>query len=207
MIYFKNPKKYLGMDFIDINIPENLAQLNAYYKTREEIFCKEQKLFQVSDMDVKDKEAIPIIAINHYLGSPDEVVGVVRIYEEKSREWFGGRLAVTKEYRTFSKYVCPNLFSSSSISPLYNMSVAAGLIYRAVSLANYLGCDKFSAYVQEQNVKLFERLNWKIIQEVDLHGVKHFLMEAILDAYPATPIYTHSESSHLKSISNITKVA
>lgn len=206
MIYFKNAKKCLGMDFIDINIPENLTQLEAYYKTREQIFCKEQGLFNKTDKDEKDKESIPIIAINHYLGSPDEVVGVVRIYEEKEREWFGGRLAVTKDYRTFSKYVCPNLFSQQSISPLYSMSVAAGLIYRAVSLANYLGCDKFFAYVQEQNVKLFKRLNWKVVQEVDLHGVTHFLMEAILEAYPATPIYTHSESN-LKSISKINKVA
>lgn len=189
MIYFETDKKERGLNFIAINIPNNLAQLNAYYKTRNTIFCKEQGLFQESDYDTYDQQAIPIVAINHYLGSPDEVVGVVRIYEKKDREWFGGRLGVLKEHRSFSKFICPNLFKKGAVSPLYQMSVAASLIYRAVSLANYLGCDKFSAYVQEQNVKLFQRLHWNVIKEKEVYGVKHYLMEANLEAYPATPIF------------------
>ncbi len=194
MIYFEKDKKYSGLDFIDINIPSDKAQLTAYFETRKKIFCKEQGLFQVSDYDDKDVHAIPIIAVNHYLGTPDSVVGVVRIYEENKREWFGGRLGVIKEYRSFSKYICPNLFKEKDVSALYQMSVAAGLIYRAVSLANYMGCDKFSAYVQEQNVKLFQRLHWDIEAEIDLHGIKHFLMKANLAAYPAVPVYASSDS-------------
>jgi len=138
----------------------------------------------------RDLKAIPIIATNHYLGTPDQVVGVVRIYEEKKGEWLGGRLGVAKEYRTFSKFICPHLFKSNQISALYYMSIAAGLIYRAVSLANFIGCHKFSAYVQEQNVKLFKRLHWSVIEATEMNGKTHFLMEADLDAYPATPIYT-----------------
>ena len=189
MIYFKTHKKDTGLDFIDINIPNNKRQLKSYYQTRETIFCKEQNLFKNSDIDTYDTSAIPIIAVNHYLGSPDEIVGVVRIYEDKNREWFGGRLGVIKEYRSFSKFICPNLFKNQDISALYQMSIAAGLIYRAVSLANYLGCDKFSAHVQQQNVKLFERLQWNVVREIDSYGIKHFLMEADLNAYPPTPIY------------------
>ncbi|MBF2709688.1 MSMEG_0567/Sll0786 family nitrogen starvation N-acetyltransferase [Flavobacterium soyangense] len=198
MIYFEKDKKYTGLDFIDINIPSDNAQLAAYYETRKLIFCEEQGLFQVSDYDDKDVNAIPIIAVNHYLGTPDNVVGVVRIYEENKREWFGGRLAVIKEYRSFSKFICPNLFKEKNVSALYQMSVAAGLIYRAVSLANYMGCDKFSAYVQEQNVKLFQRLHWVIEEEIYLHGVKHYLMNANLEAYPAVPIYSNSAVSNSK---------
>lgn len=205
MIYFEKDKKYTGLDYIDINLPKNDVQLATYYKTRRSIFCEEQAIFSNSDYDNQDKKAIPIIAVNHYLGAPDAVVGVVRIYEEKKREWFGGRLGVIKEYRTFSKFVCPNLFAKQNVSPLYQMSVAAGLIYRAVSLANYIGCDKFSAHVQEQNVKLFQRLQWNKIEEIDIHGVKHFLMEADLNAYPATPIYAASvlELEYLEQLSKV----
>ncbi len=207
MIYFEKDQKFTGLDFIDINIPSDDMQLHAYFKTRKAIFCDEQKLFKTSDFDAKDKQAIPIIAVNHYLGAPDDVIGVVRIYEEREREWFGGRLGVDKAYRSFSKFVCPNLFKQQNkISALYKMSVAAGLIYRAVSLANYIGCDKFSAYVQEKNVKLFKRLHWHVIEEVQLHGTKHFLMEADLEAYPPTPIYATAATNY-KWLNQIPKVA
>ncbi len=205
MIYFQTKKKDTGLNFIDINIPDNQKQLDAYYNTRKTIFCQEQGLFLDDDIDIHDASAIPIIAINHYLGSPDEIVGIVRIYQNKDREWFGGRLGVIKEYRSFSKFICPNLFKGREVSALYKMSIAAGLIYRAVSLANYLGCNTFSAHVQKQNVKLFQRLQWNIIEETIIYGVKHFLMEADLKAYPSTPIYTKSLTNN--SLIGLEKVA
>lgn len=206
MIYFQTKKQDLGQDYIDINVPVYNTQLEAYYKIRRTIFCEEQQIFSGTDYDEKDYRSIPIIAVNHYCGSPDEIVGVVRIYEDKKREWFGGRLGVIKEYRSFSKFVCPNLFKERKVSAWYTMSIAAGLIYRAVSLANYIGCDKFSAYVQEQNVKLFKRLHWNVIEETTIQGVKHFLMEADLEAYPATPIYASSLVNN-KSLRKLLKVA
>ncbi|KAA1243131.1 MSMEG_0567/Sll0786 family nitrogen starvation N-acetyltransferase [Aquimarina sp. RZ0] len=205
MIYFRTQKKDTGLDFIDINIPSNKSQLDAYYETRKIIFCEEQGLFKGSDFDSYDTSAIPIVAINHYLGSPDEIVGVVRIYREKEQEWFGGRLGVMKEYRSFSKFICPNLFRGREVSALYHLSVAAGLIYRAVSLAHYLGCTKFSAYIQEQNVKLFQRLHWNIIEEINSYGIKHFLMEADLSAYPPAPIHTTALDKNI--LINLQKVA
>ncbi len=206
MIYFKTDKKDRGLDFIRITIPNSDTQLEAYYATRRSIFCDEQGVFVDSDADEYDLRAIPIIAANHYLGSPDEVIGVVRIYEGKEREWFGGRLGVSKDYRSFSKFICPHLFAAYTASPLYQMSVAASLIFRAVSLANHIGCDKFSAYVQEQNVKLFRRLHWHTIREVTLHGRKHFLMEADLESYPATPIYATS-FANTAILAELSKVA
>lgn len=205
MIYFETKKKDKGLEFIDINIPADESQLESYYQTRRDIFCKEQGIFQDSDYDDNDYCSIPIIAINHYCGAPDDVVGVVRIYEEKEGEWFGGRLGVVKDYRSFSKFVCPNLFNQKEVSALYKMSIAAGLIYRAVSLANYIGCTKFSAHVQEQNVKLFKRLHWNVMEEINIYGVKHFLMEADLEAYPATPIYAASLAT--KELKTLLKVA
>ena len=192
MIYFESSKKNTGMDFIDINIPTDISKLQDYYTLRRAIFCEEQQLFNVDDYDKKDALAIPIVALKHYLGAPDKVIGCVRIYEESERHWFGGRLGVLPEYRSFSKFICPNLFTNKEVSALYKMSIAAGLIYRAVSMANFLGCTSFSAHVQEQNVRLFERLHWNKRKEIDVYGVKHFLMKADLDYYPATPIYAES---------------
>ncbi len=204
MIYFNSNTR---LNFVDINLPNDQAQLQAYYKIRRSIFCEEQELFQESDFDDHDHAAIPIIAINHYLGSPDEVVGVVRIYEENKREWFGGRLGVVNGYRSFSNFICPHLFKGLEPTALYHKSIAAGLIYRAVSLANYLGCDKFSAHVQEQNVKLFERLHWKVIEGISLYGVQHYLMEADLEAYPATAIYTADPLKSEQALAQLPYVA
>lgn len=199
MIYFETLKHNKRQEFIEISTPGNKGQLNAYFRTRRNIFCEEQKIFQETDYDKYDNYAIPIIAVNHYMGSPDEVVGVVRIYETQKGEWFGGRLGVMPAYRSFTKFICPHLFQNNNTSALYQMSVAAGLIYRAVSLANYIGCHKFSAHVQGKNVKLFKRLHWNEVKEVTVHGVKHTLMEANLDAYPAAPLYTSAivDAEHL----------
>lgn len=179
----------MGMDYIDINIPTNASQLHDYYCARRAVFCEEQKLFDSSDYDEIDAIASPIVALKYYMGVPDKVVGFVRIYEENKRQWFGGRLGVLPEYRSFSKFICPNLFKENEVSSLYKMSIAAGLIYRAVSMANFLGCDSFSAFVQEQNARLFERLHWQKKEELNAYGVKHFLMMADLEYYPPTPIY------------------
>jgi hypothetical protein len=116
-------------------------------------------------------------------------------------------LGVIKEYRSFSKFICPNLFKEQGVSALYQMSIAAGLIYRAVSLANYLGCNKFSAHVQEQNVKLFERLHWNVIDEINICGIKHSLMEADLTAYPATPVYPIASVKMNKILTGLQGVA
>ena len=40
------------------------------------------------------------------------------------------------------------------------------------------------AHVQEQNVALFQRLHWRDLGELCLHGRAHRLMQAELCAYP-----------------------
>lgn len=204
-MYFERKKKNTGTGFIDIGIPNTHAQLHSYYRIRKSIFCDEQGIFEHSDRDANDVFAIPIIAVNHYLGAPDDVIGVVRIYKENKRKWFGGRLGVIKEYRSFSKYIFPKLFKEKDISIRYQTSIAAGLIYRAVSLANYLGCDTFSAYVQQQNVRLFKHLHWNVIKETEIHDVKHYVMEADLNAYPETAVYTSSvaETTLFRQLSKV----
>ncbi|TYC54085.1 GNAT family N-acetyltransferase [Rhodobacterales bacterium] len=133
---------------------------------RIKVFCEEQQIFTGHDRDDIDRIALPLVAISTLASEADEVVGTVRIHEASPRIWWGSRLAVASTHRRVGR-------------------LGAELIRLAVSSANGYGCDRFFAHVQEQNVKLFERLHWESLEEVDIHGKPHMKMEADLDAYPA----------------------
>src|ERR1700709_805125 len=75
-------------------------ELNNYYKLRADIFCKEQKLFKNTDVDLIDKQALHIISTSEYMGMADQVIGTVRIHEVSPTVWFGSRLCVHADYRT-----------------------------------------------------------------------------------------------------------
>ncbi len=62
-------------------------------------------------------------------------------------------------------------------------ALGAGLIFKAVSTANALGCDEFLATVQHQNARFFQRLHWEPIGELMIHGIKHVKMRADLVHY------------------------
>ena len=132
---------------------------------RRAVFCVEQGVFAGDDLDAVDRRATCIVAVSQVGGAPDQVVGTVRIHEESPRLWWGSRLAVHAAFRHHGR-------------------IGATLIRLAVSSANALGCDRFLAHVQSQNVPMFERLQWKRLGPKTLHGRPHELMEAALDAYP-----------------------
>src|SRR5690242_8208824 len=69
-------------------------ELDGYYRVRRAIFAEEQALFETNDIDEHDAHATPIAATSRIAGMPDEVVGVVRIYESAPGVWYGGRLGV-----------------------------------------------------------------------------------------------------------------
>ncbi|MEM1238324.1 MAG: MSMEG_0567/Sll0786 family nitrogen starvation N-acetyltransferase [Cyanobacteria bacterium P01_H01_bin.26] len=138
-----------------------------YFNLRQQIFCEEQGLFQGHDRDSIDSISYPIVAIAHSSDRPDQVVGVVRIYEETSRLWYGGRLGVHPDFRRVGR-------------------IGKGLIQKAVTTANTWGCDRFLATVQLQNVRFFTRLHWQSLEEIKVLGHPHHLMEADLEYYPAT---------------------
>ena len=79
--------------------------------------------------------------------------------------WWGSRLAVRRAFRQSSQ-------------------LGTELIRLAVSSAHALGCREFLAHVQAQNVPLFERLHWQVLDEMVLHGRVHALMRADLVHYP-----------------------
>ncbi|MBE9028829.1 GNAT family N-acetyltransferase [filamentous cyanobacterium LEGE 11480] len=141
------------------------AEIQGYFALRQAIFCEEQGVFHGSDVDEIDATAYPIVAIDHEAAPDQQVVGVVRIYEETSRHWYGGRLGVHPDYRRVGR-------------------IGKGLIDKAVTTANTWGCEQFLATVQLQNVRFFQRLHWDSLQELDLHGLPHHLMQADLAYYP-----------------------
>ena len=139
------------------------VEIESYYLLRQQIFCEEQGIFEQSDRDQYDLIAYPIVAVN----LEREVVGVVRIYETEPGLWYGGRLGTHQDYRRGWK-------------------IGKGLINKAVTTANAWGCDRFLATVQLPNVRFFQRLHWKSIEEINLCNQPHHLMEAQLNFYPAT---------------------
>jgi putative N-acetyltransferase (TIGR04045 family) len=156
-------------------------QHRAYLRLRRDIFCDEQALFRGTDEDEHDARAYPIVALAHgtvgadskagaagpgaeHLAAP-EVVGVVRIYEVEPGLWYGGRLGVARAHRQQG-------------------AVGQGLIRKAVGTAHGWGCRRFLALVQEPNVPLFERLDWRSLERRIYLSRMHHLMEADLASYP-----------------------
>ena len=138
-------------------------QLAAYWQLRRQVFCDELGIFAspTEERDEHDMRAVPIVALAHSAGSPESVVGVVRIYAADGGVWFGGRLAVAGPYRV-------------------QRQVGAGLISTAVRSAAAMGCTRFLAHVLAVNVPYFVRHGFRPLQEIALHGQQHMLMEAEL---------------------------
>jgi putative N-acetyltransferase (TIGR04045 family) len=155
--------------FFSPNVTAHVASepwhFDGYFDLRRRIFAEEQGLFDVSDVDEHDAVAVPIVAFGHVAGMPDEVSGCVRIYPTEGGTWFGGRLGVSRRYR--SRGV-----------------VGTALICAAVSTALARGCRRFLATIQSKNVPYFERHHFSSIRPVDVCGQPHRLMEACLIAYP-----------------------
>jgi putative N-acetyltransferase (TIGR04045 family) len=143
-------------------------ELDGYYGVRRAIFAEEQGIFEEHDVDAHDAHATPIVATSQIAGMPDEVVGVVRIYESEPGVWYGGRLGVCREYRRRG-------------------AVGAALIFTACSTAHAWGCRLFFATVQAQNVRYFERHHFRALEELNLRGRPHALMQADLTAFPPCP--------------------
>jgi putative N-acetyltransferase (TIGR04045 family) len=135
---------------------------------RRTVFCDEQGIFEGDDRDAIDAVAIPIVALSLMGVVADSVVGTVRIHEENAGLWRGSRLAVAADHRRVG-------------------ALGVSLIRLAVSSAHARGCRRFFAHVQTQNAELFQRLHWRNLESVELHGRPHRLMEADLSFYPPFP--------------------
>jgi putative N-acetyltransferase (TIGR04045 family) len=133
---------------------------------RRAVFCIEQGIFRHDDRDTLDERAQLLVAMSCNAGMPEQVVGTVRIHRgEATGEWWGSRLAVHPAFRTQGH-------------------LGANLIRLAVSRAHALGCQTFLAHVQMQNVRLFRRLGWRVLEQSTIHGRPHARMQADLGFYP-----------------------
>ncbi len=146
-------------------------EILGHHRLRHRTFVIEQCLFESNDRDANDDVAIPIVAVSCLLGDPDEVMGAVRIHEPSAGHWWGSRLAVASHLRGGAQ-------------------LGAELIRFAVGTAHAEGCTSFRAHVQSQNVPLFERLAWRTVDELVLHGRPHALMQADLSRYPPISLPT-----------------
>lgn len=149
-------------------IVETEAERRGHFAVRHAVFVEEQALFEETDVDEHDDEAIHIVAVDRESGA---VVGAVRCYEEGDGLWFGGRLAVLEDYR-------------------YNaIPVGPRLVKFAERVVRRRGCRRFLAYIQLQNVRFFERLGWRTVGEPVLHhGQPHQVMEAGFSVAPSAPV-------------------
>jgi putative N-acetyltransferase (TIGR04045 family) len=139
------------------------SERREYFALRREIFCLEQGLFSADDRDEHDDGAHPIVCLH----GDGRVVGVVRIWETAPGDWWGGRLGVAADFRTAAV-------------------VGRKLIQTAVGTANAWGATRFRATVQRPNVAFFRRLRWQTLEELELRGQPHHLMQADLSWYAPT---------------------
>jgi putative N-acetyltransferase (TIGR04045 family) len=132
---------------------------------RRAVFCIEQGVFPGDDRDAIDEHAQCLVALAVVGGVPDAVVGTVRIHQAEPGVWWGSRLAVHPSFRHLGR-------------------IGATLIRLAVGSAHARGCMRFLAHVQSQNAALFERLHWRTLDTLSLHGRPHHWMQADLAHYP-----------------------
>jgi len=139
-------------------------QIAGCLALRRQVFCQEQKIFERDDRDAVDDACVLLAATSCMFGHGDEVVGTVRIHQPEPGLWWGSRLAVAQPFRRVG-------------------GLGAALIRLAVGTAKAHGAETFLAHVQVQNVKLFESLDWRRLDEKVIHGRPHVLMQADIAAY------------------------
>jgi hypothetical protein len=180
---FEHFGRYAQSDFL-FKIATSPAEVDGFFTLRRQIFCEEQGIFQHDDRDPVDEKMIPIICKTLLAGMEDSIAGVVRIDEREPGLWYGSRLGVAADYRRL-RHISPGV-AIRNMQPCYHRlgALGAGLIYKAVSTANSMGCREFLATVQRQNERFFRRLHWESIGRLSLHGIEHVTMRADMNYYP-----------------------
>ena len=127
-------------------------ELALYRRIRHEVFVVEQGLFAGSDGDEHDEHADTV----HALGICGAIVaGTVRFYPlAEPGLWKGDRLAVLPQFR--------------------NHGLGGPLVRFAVRTAGERGGERMIAFIQPQNVPVFEHLGWgRVGVPVDYVGRPH----------------------------------
>ena len=131
---------------------ESVGELALHLRIRHEVFVAEQRLFAGSDRDELDDRADTV----HALGMCGAIVaGTVRFYPlSEPGLWKGDRLAVLPRFR--------------------NHRLGGPLVRFAVRSAGQRGGERMIAFIQPQNVAVFEHLGWRRVgAPVDYVGHPH----------------------------------
>jgi putative N-acetyltransferase (TIGR04045 family) len=146
-------------------VADDLWTLAEHHRIREEVFVREQCLFQGSDRDDRDDDAATI----KVLGFRDDVAGgAVRLYPlDDAGRWQGDRLAVLPGTR--------------------GHGLGAPLVWFAVATAARDGGRLMAAHIQPRNVAFFARLGWRVSGEQEIYvGVPHVPMAIDLSTVDAS---------------------
>ena len=131
---------------------EELAQC---FDIRRKVFVQEQHIFENSDIDDHDGNAIYLAAFFQ-----NRIIGTVRMYSDDAGNWWGGRLAVLEKYRG---------------------RAGRALVIAAVALVKQRGAEHFYANILKENINFFKTIGWRQIgDEFVLLGRPHLLVEADL---------------------------
>ena len=148
------------MNKVIFRIAKTEAEIQQCFSIRHSVFVEEQKLFKETDQDEVDNIAIHIAALDADNGN---VVSTVRCHEANDGIWYGSRLAVPRDYRN------------------HPSQIGVRLCKLAEKTVANRGAKRFLAYIQTQNIRFFEGLRWRKIDNPVMHfGLLHQLMEASL---------------------------
>jgi putative N-acetyltransferase (TIGR04045 family) len=140
---------------IEIRPAHGQDELKEAYALREEVFVCELGIFEKTDRDEHDGQAVHLVALDG-----GRVVGTVRVYREEGN-WMGGRLAVEKQFRK---------------------GVGRKLVKAAEEEVKKQGGKSMQALIQSQNAAFFERLGWRRVgSSIEYLGRTHYRMEKIFD--------------------------
>jgi len=146
-------------------VADDAWMVAEHHRIREEVFVREQRLFDGSDRDPRDDELTTI----KVLGLRNGVAGgAVRLYPlDRAGHWQGDRLAVLAGSRG---------------------RLGSPLVRFAVATAAGSGGHLMTAHIQPPNVRFFERLGWRVCGDQEIYvGVPHLPMAIDLTA-PAPTI-------------------
>lgn len=136
---------------------DDAVAMATHHQIRLEVFVREQRIFEESDVDATDARPDVLHVLGLYDGVP---AGTVRLYplDLSTGTWQGDRLAVLPGFRT--------------------SGMGAPLVRFAVATAGARGGSRMIAHIQLANQSFFERLGWTCHGDVENYvGRPHVLME------------------------------
>ena len=128
------------------------GDLEGHFSVRHAVFVRDQRLFEVHDLDDRDDDPATV----HLVGDAGgRIVGAVRLYPiDGAGLWQGDRLSVLREHRA--------------------SHVGVDLVQLAVRTAAARGGTVMEAHIQMANVRFFEFLGWQVHGPAEIYvGTPH----------------------------------